>query len=151
MAYQIQYTAPKKDIAVGIKLPLVSTSNRLFEPSYSTNEQVLSNLRNLVLTRKGERIMEPFFGTDIYSSLFNNITERLLADIKSSIASAIEFWMPYVTIESLEVTAVEAVDQKTQATEHGVTVTINISVNGQRINQPVTFLLTDTARQTLTL
>jgi phage baseplate assembly protein W len=150
MAYQIKYTAPKQNTAVGIKLPLVTAGGRLFESSYSTNEQVMSNLKNLVLTRKGERIMEPFFGTDVYSSLFNNITEKLIGDIKYSIASAIEFWMPYVTIEELNVVAVEAVDSKTQLSEHGVTVTISISVNGQRINQPVTFLLTTSARQTLT-
>ena len=152
MAYEIKYNSPVKinpDVADGIKLPLVDAGGKLFDLSYTTNDQIISNLKNLVLTRKGERIMEPFFGTDVYDSLFNNITDDTLSNIKSSIAAAIDFWMPYVSINKLTATAVLAEDSKTQATEHGVTVSIEVSINGQNINQPVTFLLTSSARQTL--
>jgi phage baseplate assembly protein W len=152
MAYEVRYNSSVKtnpDVAVGIKLPLVDAGGRLFDLSYTTTDQILSNLKNLVLTRKGERIMEPYFGTDVYDSLFNNITPDVLSNIKTSISEAIDFWMPYVSITNLTATAVLAEDSKSQATEHGVTVSIEVSINGQRINQPVTFLLTSSARQIL--
>ena len=149
MAYEVRYSPPTPNTAVGIKLPLVTTGGQLFDVSYSTTDQILSNLKNLVLTRKGERIMEPFFGTDVYDSLFNNITEETLSNIRSSISDAIDFWMPYVTINKLTANAVLAEDSSTQQTEHGITVSIEVSINGQRVNEPVTFLLTTNSRQIL--
>ena len=53
MAYEIKYNSPVKinpDVAVGIKLPLVDAGGRLFDLSYTTNDQILSKLKNLVLT-----------------------------------------------------------------------------------------------------
>ena len=37
------------DVAVGIKLPFTGKSGNLFDLSYSTEEQALSNLKNLLL------------------------------------------------------------------------------------------------------
>ena len=56
------------DVAVGIKLPFTGKNGNLFDLSYSTRDQALSNLKNLLLTRRGERIMEPLFGTTIQDS-----------------------------------------------------------------------------------
>ena len=42
-----------------------STGKGVFESSYTTQQAVISNLKNLILTTKGERYMQPEFGTSI--------------------------------------------------------------------------------------
>ena len=152
MAYEVKYIDTdklNKDVAIGIQLPFSNSSDRLFTLSYSTQQQTLSNLRNLVLTRKGERIMQPRFGTDLYDSLFENITESLISNIKLSISDAVNYWMPYVNLDEITVLAVEARDRKSNKSEHGITISLTVSVNGARINQPVSFLITSNVRQTI--
>ena len=70
----------QKNVAVGIPFPLGGTP--IFASTYTTQDQALSNLKNLLLTRKGERPLQPLFGTDIPSFLFENITQELLDNLK---------------------------------------------------------------------
>ena len=65
--------------------------------------QVISNLKNLILTRRGERIMQPLFGTNLQDSLFEQNTAQLKNNIADSITSAINFWLPYVVVENLTI------------------------------------------------
>lgn len=106
MAQKPQHINPidqNPDIAIGIKLPFSQKSGRLFEQSYTTEEQVDSNLRSLLLTAKGERIMQPTFGTDIYNTLFDQSTPDVVEKLKRSIAQDIAYWLPYIIIKSLTV------------------------------------------------
>lgn len=142
MSYEKRYNPIDllPNVAVGVKLPFVSKTGVLFELSYSTEEQALSNLKNLILTRQGERIMQPFFGTRLQDSLFEQNDESLTSRIRSSIEEAVGFWLPYITIDRLQVTTVVAVGTTNE--EHGVKIEIQVSVNGQAVNKPITFLAT---------
>ena len=144
MAYEIRNAKPiySTDTAIGIKLPIVATDGRLFDLSYSNEEQMLSNLKNLILTRRGERLMQPLFGTTLQDSLFEQNTEQLKNSIIDSITTAIDFWLPYVTIESLTVDTVIVTDASNQ--EHGVQVVLSVSYNGVLVDQSLTFLVTPT-------
>jgi hypothetical protein len=62
----------KKDVAVGVQLPF-GKNKGLFSLSYTTEEQAISNLKNLLLTRKGERPFQPQFGSDVYSLMFEQM------------------------------------------------------------------------------
>ena len=53
----------KKNVAIWIPFPLGGTP--IFSSTFTTEEQALSNLKNLLLTRKGERPFQPLFGTDV--------------------------------------------------------------------------------------
>jgi phage baseplate assembly protein W len=131
------------DVAVGIKLPLVGKDGRLFDLSYSTSEQLLSNLHNLLLTRKKERIMQPEFGTNILNHIFEPNTDSLNDKIGIEIESAIKFWLPYVSIISLKIQRV-TVDSIYNVTEyeHGVTISLIVNLNEQEPEIPVTLLAT---------
>jgi phage baseplate assembly protein W len=144
MSYEIRYNPIdlELDVAVGIKLPLVGKTGILFDLSYSTEEQALSNLKNLVLTRQGERVFQPLFGTRLQDSLFEQNTDLLKEQIQSSILEAIEFWLPYIQVNDITVQTVKAVGPSNE--EHGITISLKVSVNDQEVNTPVTFLVTPT-------
>ena len=94
----------KKDVAVGITLPLRNSDKGFFNKSYTTLEQAKSNLKNLLLTQKGERPFQPELGTNIYRILFEPITDSMPDRIAESIEDGIQKWLPYLKIEKLQVT-----------------------------------------------
>ena len=61
----------------------------------------------MLLTRKGERPLQPLFGTDIPSFLFEQITEPLLNKLKEGIEKDIAFWLPYIKMEEIKVEPLE--------------------------------------------
>jgi len=91
------------DIAVGIALPVTLGTNGYFEQEYLTIKQLKHNIRNLLLTMKGERVMQPTFGTDIYSILFEQDDGTLSIRVKESILEAFKIWLPFVKLVELEV------------------------------------------------
>jgi len=142
MAYEIQSNTINltPDVAVGIKLPMIGKLGNLFDLSYSTQDQAISNLKNLLFTTPGERLMQPLFGTELRSSLFEQNDNALKNEIYDSITRSIGFWLPYITINELIVTPVTTIDGSKE--EHGVTISLKVSVNGIVVNTPVTFLVT---------
>ena len=144
MAYEIQSNTINltPDVAVGIKLPMIGKLGNLFDQSYSTQEQAISNLKNLLFTIPGERVMQPLFGTQLRSALFEQNTDLLKDQIEQSIFESIEFWLPYIGITELAVTPVTTSNGIKE--EHGVTIRLQVSVNGINVNTPVTFLVTTT-------
>ena len=51
----------QKNIAIGVSLPF----SKPFTSTYTTKDQIKSNLVNLLLTEVGERVMNPNFGCDL--------------------------------------------------------------------------------------
>lgn len=90
--------------AIGLTLPLKKGSNGYFQQSFDLLTQVKSNIANLLLTKKGERIMYPTFGCGIHQYLFSPMTDDNLSNIKGTINEAINIWLPYVKTESIHLT-----------------------------------------------
>ena len=131
-----------EDVAIGVKLPFVGKGGVLFDLSYSTEEQLLSNLKNLILTRKGERVYQPAFGTNLQDSLFEQNDDIMRRKIENSIKTAIDFWLPYVNIVELTVNNVIASSSKID--EHGVVIKLTVQLNGRDAETSLTFLVTPT-------
>ena len=74
-----------------------------FTLSYTTLEQTKSNMRNLVLTNKGERIMHPNFGCDIYRLLFEPISPSVVSRIKRNVKEQVDIWLEYVNLLEVDV------------------------------------------------
>jgi phage baseplate assembly protein W len=124
----------KKNIAVGVKLPFGGAG--IFQLSYTTEEQAISNLKNLVLTRKGERPFQPLFGTDVYSLLFEQKTPFTGDNLKSTISEDIRFWLPYIVLDDLIVDSDPNTNRvdisiRFRVTETGANQTIIIRVDQQ--------------------
>tara|TARA_Y100000356_G_C11092586_1_gene200043 strand:+ start:80 stop:499 length:420 start_codon:yes stop_codon:yes gene_type:complete len=86
-------------IAVGIPFPF--NGDGVFRQTFTTKEQVKSNLINLLLTDTGERPMMPTFGVGIRKLLFEqNISKDAL---QTRIENAIARNIPEVILNRLEV------------------------------------------------
>jgi len=91
----------QKNIVIGISLPF--NAKGVFNKTYSTKEQIKSNLINLLLTDKGERIMNPEFGADLRRSLFDNITQSNTDLLQTKIIDAINIFIPEVELTNVVV------------------------------------------------
>lgn len=90
--------------ALGVTLPLKRGNGGYFQQAFDIRSQVRSNLTNLILTRRGERPLQPTFGSDIYRVIFEPISDNNKVEIRAVIEQATKIWMPYVRIESVDVT-----------------------------------------------
>ena len=74
------------DGTLALKLPMNgSKKGRFFNTSRTTEEQAVSNYVNLLLTRKGERLMQPQFGIGIQDFLFEPNTDGVRSKIEFEI------------------------------------------------------------------
>ena len=92
----------REDIAIGIALPFGSGQSN-FRLNYTTLDQARTNRMNLLLTHKGERFMQPKFGTDLRRFVFRPNTSNLTDDIREDLLESIKFWLPYVKVESIDI------------------------------------------------
>ena len=70
-------------------------------------QNVGQNLRNLMLTNPGERVMVPNFGAGLRQFLFENNTFEIQSNISDRIESQIETYMPFVKIERIDFSEVQ--------------------------------------------
>lgn len=89
--------------SLGIGINRRSDSNGIFATNYTTIKQTRDNLINLIMTKKGERCMQPDFGCDIHKLIFEPIYGDDIKDRAiDSIEEAIAVWMPFVLIQNIE-------------------------------------------------
>jgi phage baseplate assembly protein W len=88
---------------IGITLPLEKGNTGYFAQSTNVLTQIKSNFKNLMLTRKGERVMQPDFGTDIHNMVFEQITEETQDNMKLSITNSVERWMPFLELQNIQI------------------------------------------------
>jgi len=87
---------------LGIGINKTSDSNGIFAVNYTTLSQAKDNIVNLIMTRKGERTMQPEFGCDIWRILFEPITSDILdVEIERTILEAVNTWLPYINIDQI--------------------------------------------------
>ena len=88
--------------AVGVSLPF--SSKAVFTSTYTTQDALKSNLINFLLTNKGERFLNPTFGANLRSLLFEQMVVDVKDEIYSTIRTGIKTWFNNVTVSALTVT-----------------------------------------------
>jgi phage baseplate assembly protein W len=121
------------DYAIGLSLPLQMGTNT-FNQTYNNLEQLKSNVKNLLLTNKGERLAQPLFGTNLRELLFEQNDGDIKSKIYDSIESAIEFWLPQLEINSIDI---ESTDRMKD--EYGLNVSIVFTAKYNQQNFTVDF------------
>ena len=92
-----------EDSFFGCTFPLsyVGGNDGFFPRASSVKEQAASNLKNLLLTQKGERVGQPTFGSDLPRLLFEQRTDDISDSIDETIREAISNWLPYIEVSEI--------------------------------------------------
>ena len=80
------------------KLPLVLDPRHGFRLTQSLKEVTSQNLKMLVLTSPGERVMEPSFGVGLYNFLFELEVDNTRIRLRERINEQVNKYMPFVEI-----------------------------------------------------
>jgi len=87
------------DRAVGVSLPF--NAEAVFNSTYTTKEQLKSNLLNIILTEPGERVFKPDFGVGLRTYLFENFTDK--SDLKARIKDQISKYAPQAKLQEVTI------------------------------------------------
>jgi hypothetical protein len=83
----VKDTEKYNDWAIGVVLP-IQIGNTGFNQSYTTAVQTKSNIKNLLLTKKYERLMQPNLGSDLQKVLFEMNDDSLEEKIENELKDA---------------------------------------------------------------
>lgn len=61
------------------------------------------SLQDLLTTRRGERVMQPLYGTNLLELMARTIDSDLLLDVASESAGAIDKWLPEINVQRVNV------------------------------------------------
>tara|TARA_R110000824_G_scaffold176963_1_gene356191 strand:+ start:216 stop:611 length:396 start_codon:yes stop_codon:yes gene_type:complete len=86
---------------------------------------VNQNLKNILLTRRGERIFLPGFGAGLQDFLFEMPTNMLLTKLKNVISNQIRKFATYITVKDIQVS---------YSGEATIEVSIKYNLNGNNIS-----------------
>lgn len=137
---QIKYYPEDEDRigTLGIKLPMDGRTNSanggIFNMSTTTEEQAVSNYINLLLTRKGERYMQPDFGIGIQLYLFEQNTDVLRTELEFEIRRQSAFWLPYIVNHKIDVRERADVPGIGANSENAIHIVITFSVTESGAN-----------------
>ena len=91
-----------EDVYIGVGLPLTHNKSGFFYRTKTSLEQAKSNIKNLLLTRKGERLGNPDFGSDLFKVLFEQEGDDIESRVEEVIRSAMSRWLPFIIIDEIE-------------------------------------------------
>jgi len=91
---------PRK--AVGVSLPF--SGKAVFNSTFETKEAIKSNIINYLLTGKGERYMNPTFGSGIRDELFTNVNRENTSSLEVKVATELRNYFPNLAIIQLSIT-----------------------------------------------
>ncbi len=83
------------------KLPIQRDAEDGYALTKTYTEMVLQNLKNLLLTVPGERMMDPAFGVGLNRFIFEQHASSTYANIQASTAIQVEKYMPFVRIDEM--------------------------------------------------
>jgi phage baseplate assembly protein W len=125
MAYRIPNKNPidvEQRVAVGVSIPF--NVNDVFNKTYSTSDQIKSNIINYILTDRGERVFNLDFGSSLRRYIFENSNLANSSLLQQTLSSELSTNFPNVQFNQIVVTP--NYDQNT----------INITINYTIYNGP---------------
>ena len=89
---------------ININFPFKNSKTGLFlELNSDTNSAIKADLMHLILTKKGQRLFNPDFGTDLLRFIFEPNDDVTLLEIKSEIKTVVKKYLPTLTIKEIKV------------------------------------------------
>ena len=118
-----------KDIAMGFRRNTVTKDTGIVKNENSIKQSI----RNLILTQKGERLMQPDIGCDVFSLLFEPLDPMTADAVRDEIINTINQYEPRVSLIDVTVNTVEIYNK--------FDVTVEYRIVGQPIVEEVDFVL----------
>ena len=88
-------------ISISFPFALATGSVGYFEASEDIADALRSNVRSLLLTNWGERLMHYDFGCNFREFLFEPKTVSLKSSIAARVQSQLAKWMPFISLRGL--------------------------------------------------
>ena len=89
---------------LSIALPLsLDEKDGPYKGNVTLDEVAQQNIKMIVLTSPGERVMEPDFGVGIRNYLFEQETPFLVSKIRTRIGTQVEKYAPFIKIRELNI------------------------------------------------
>ena len=84
------------------RIPLTyNNTDGPYQLNKTLRQTIGQNLKMLVLTMPGERIMLPGFGVGLYGFLFEQVNEDTFSNITEKIVEQVNFYMPSVNLQEI--------------------------------------------------
>ena len=98
------------NVFVGIDYPFRRSGGTegYFISTNTTIKAVKNNIKMLLNTHKGERLMQPNLGTGMRRFLFEQFTDETVVSIQNEIVDIFNRWLPFVEIKELDVSMNES-------------------------------------------
>ena len=109
---------------IGIVTPIAFSaggSSTLFEMNYDIAQQIRDNLKNLILTNSGERLMLTDFGANIRPLATEITKDDTATEAIRRISKTVSKYMPFIELETFETRVGE--------TLNGITIRVIVTVN----------------------
>ena len=84
------------------KHPVTGDVSRVFDV-----ESIKRSVKSLILTNFGERLFQPWIGSNIRALLFENLDAIVIRDLKDAITVLLKNFEPRVRLTNLEITGLE--------------------------------------------
>ncbi len=134
--YKLNPTDIGQKRGIGISI-LFNNDTSVFNQTFTTKEQVKSNLVHYILTNKGERFFDPMFGGNLRASLFEQDTS--LDNIAARLENEIYAYVPNIIIRNISV--------KKYSDQNLVNIILDYSINNQDDNLVLNVSTTDLSKQ----
>ena len=93
--------------SLSLMTPIVYDSGDGFAMNKTLAQVIRQNLKMLILTNPGERVMDPEFGVGINRYLFSNFSENYQSKITNKVNEQVALYMPGLVIQGIEFYAID--------------------------------------------
>ena len=90
-----------------VRLPITLDDTDGFGMIKDIQEMIRQNLKMLILTNPGERMMDPNFGVGMRQFLFQTYSENVYSEIDSKIREQVSIYIPAVKIQDVKFYSIE--------------------------------------------
>ncbi len=97
------------NIFIGIDYPFHKSNGveGWFASTDTTIKAVKNNIKMLLSTEKGERLMQPNLGIGLKKFLYEQYNDEMRMEIQNEIVNVFKSWLPFVEIRQLDISMAE--------------------------------------------
>lgn len=116
-------------VFIGMDLPFSKDTGvqGYFRSTSTTIEAVKQNIKNLLLTNRNERVMQPLLGLNIRRFLFEPMTEDTKIAIQNDIFDTFKTWLPFVEIKELKIDFAEE-EYNNSSMNNTISITVDFNI-----------------------